>query len=205
MARDMIGTAMRIIWVTWVTLICLHACQHVNMPHGGVYRVSAEDKKLEVTVGADYGFPLDKDGWRATISTVEVTVGKKVSSRLFIGLETDLSHLSFINKEGPTRREADATVIAFAPILKYDFIKFKTMTVYGLAGVGVAFSNDTPSVKTLGHNPLGQIKAGLGFNFKFSENTTFNIGGKYDNLSSHSAGDRGINTGGISVGFTWRF
>ena len=190
----MIWKTIKILWVVFVTLACLQSCDLY------LYKLSNTvcASEIEVGVSADYGWPITD---KVTNSTISIRVDKLVSDNFSVGLETDLSHLSF----GKEYDNKDTSAISFCPMLKYDFLKLKNITFYGEGGFGVGFVNDSPSERTLGHNPLGVIKAGIGAEIPISKKAKVEVGVKYNHLSSHNPGDKGVNFGGPKFGVTWRF
>ena len=153
----------------------------------------------EIGLSLDYGWPITTPhGIKSTASNITAIIGGQPSNRLFIGIETQLSHLSF--------NTGDSTeVLSFSPILKYDFIRLKSITFYALMGCGIGFQNGGAPIDVLGHNPLGVIKAGVGIGIPLSNRIDLDIQCKYDHFSSHNPGDSGVNYLGPVMGLTWRW
>lgn len=118
---------------------------------------------------------------------VRPMAGKHLTDRWDLWLEGNLGYIRWNDK-------GNGTFLGALVMTDYDLIKYKEWRFFTEMGVGLGWTNYTPSSHMLGNGVLGLVDIGMGIQYK-----NIRVGPRFEHKSAMSANDHGLNTYGLMI------
>jgi hypothetical protein len=126
---------------------------------------------------------------------IKPMMGKHMSDRWDLWLEGNLGWMKWNDGH-------NGITLGALGMMSYDIIQYKCWSVYNEMGVGLGWTDHTPSTNLLRNNVLGLIDCGIGLKFKYQD-YVIKLGPRFHHSSAILAHDCGINTYGMITTFLW--
>lgn len=165
---------------------------------------SAENKLIGIGCFLGEQVPNDpiwhtsgKHDWSYT--SINGMYGWRLSNKTDVFIEAGIGQYNFDNSK-------DIYAFGISLMADYNFIEVGRTTIYGEAGGGFGYWNDTPNKKLVGTKACtGLIKYGVGLKIKVNGSGNVKLGYRLHHASDPFASDTGANSCGVVFSFIKTF